>query len=201
MTMFPSIPGWDGIHPAMVQFPIVLLFVAPLFMLISLFARQAWRAWAGSALILMVLGAIGVWLAVASGHAAGQLVDKTPALERAIADHEAFGVQMRTVFTVLTLVFAAFMLLPVMIKKPLSDVARMGLYALFLVVYLGFTLVIGNTASRGGRLVHELAVHAMVGQQTAAVVAEQAAPAVASPRAAPEPPHQPSSQPAAPKAP
>lgn len=164
MMTFPSIPGWDGIHPALVQFPIVLLFVAPLFLFISLFARRAWRVWAGSALLLMVLGSFAAWLAVASGHAAGQLVDKTPALQQAIARHEAFGALTRTVFTALTLVFATLMVLSAAIKKPLPGAARISLHALFLVVYVGCTLAIANTASRGGQLVHELGVHAMVGE-------------------------------------
>jgi uncharacterized membrane protein len=204
MTTFPSIPGWDGIHPAMVQFPIVLLFVAPLFLLISLFARQAWRAWAGSALLLMALGSFAVWLAVASGHAAGQLVDKTPALGPAIADHEAFGVLTRTVFTVLTLVLAALMLLPLALRKPLPGPARISLHALFLVVYLGCTLAIANAASRGGRLVHELGVQAMVvpaGQQAAQVAGEQATPGGGGHLAASDQAPPPPSQPATPTSP
>jgi uncharacterized membrane protein len=170
MTTFPSIPGWDGIHPAIVQFPIVLLFVAPLLLLVSLFARQDWRGWAGSALVLMGLGALAAWFAVASGHAAGQLIDKTPAVAQAIAQHEAFGLQLRTVFTILTLVLAALLLLPAVIHRPLPGAVRIGLHAVFLVVYLACTMVIANTAVRGGRLVHDLGVRAMVeraGQQAA----------------------------------
>ena len=177
MTTFPPIPGWDGIHPAMVQFPIVLLFTAPLLLLVSLFAQRTWRTWAIAALIMMALGSFAAWLAVASGHAAGQLVDKTPVLERAIARHEALGALTRTLFTILTLLFAALLLLPAAIKKPLPTAARASLHAVFLVVYLGCTVAIAGAAYRGGRLVHELGVRAMVDRadQFAVLQAEEQA--------------------------
>jgi uncharacterized membrane protein len=164
MNTFPNLPGWDGIHPAMVQFPIVLLFVAPLFLLVSLFSPRAWRTWAGASLLLMTLGAFTAWLAVATGHAGGQLVDKTPALEQAIARHEALGILTRNVFTALAAVFAVLMLLSAAIKKPLPGAARISLHALFVVVYIGCTLAIVNTAARGGFLVHKMGVQAMIEQ-------------------------------------
>ncbi len=174
---FPTIPSWEGIHPAMVQFPIVLLLLAPLLLLVSLFSRRAWRTWAGASLLVMALGAFATWLAASSGHAGGQLVVKTPELEQAIARHEAFGVMTRNVFSLLTVVYALIMLLPAIIKQQLPAAGRISLHAMFLVVYLGFTLLIGNTAMRGGRLVHEMGVRAMVdrsGQQAALAPEDQA---------------------------
>jgi len=159
---FPSIPGWDGIHPLMVQFAIVLLTVAPLFLLVSLFSQKAWRTWAGGALLLMALGTLASWLAVGSGHAAGQLVDKSGAVAPMLAGHEALGILTRNLFTGLTLVLAGLVFVPAMLKKPLPNPVRIGACALFLVMVLGSTLVIANTADRGGRLVHELGVRAML---------------------------------------
>ncbi len=162
MSTFPSFPGWDGIHPAMVHFPIALLLVTPVLLLVSLFSRQTWKTWAGAALVVMLLGTFAVWLAVASGHAAGQLVDKTQVLEREIGRHEALGVTTRNLFTILTGVFTVLMLLPVVLRRPLPLAARITLHAVFLVVYSGGTLVLANAASQGGRLVHALGVRAMV---------------------------------------
>jgi uncharacterized membrane protein len=164
MNTFPSIPGWDGIHPAMVHFPIALFLVAPILLLVSLLARQAWRTWAGAALVVMVLGTIAAWLTVASGHAAGQIVDKTQDLAREIGRHEALGVTTRNLFTVLTGVFAALMLLPAVLRRSLPLAARVSLHLVFLVVYSGGTLVLANAASQGGRLVHALGVRAMIEQ-------------------------------------
>ena len=182
---FPSIPGWDGIHPAMVQFAIVLLFVAPLLLIVSLFMRQTWRAWAGAFLLIMGVGAFAAWLAVASGHAAGQLVDKTPALERAIAAHESLGLLTRNVFTVLALVFAALLIVEARLRERIGTPLRITINALFLIAYLGCTTFLANTASRGGQLVHEAGIRAMVGQPLATV---SASPETQAPAPTPAPP-------------
>jgi uncharacterized membrane protein len=163
MTWFPAIPGWDGIHPALVHFPIALLLAAPLLLVVSLFAKRSWGAWAGAAWVVMVLGAAAAWLAVGSGHAAGQLVDKTDAMARAIGRHEALGILTRNLFTALALLFAAILLLPAMIRKPIPAPFRITLHSLFLALYLGGTTVLVHAANQGGHLVHERGVRSMVG--------------------------------------
>lgn len=183
--MFPSFPDWDGIHPAMVQFAIVSPWVGALLLLVSLFARQTWRTWAGASLLVMTLGVVASWLAVASGHAAGQLVDKTPAVSQAIARHEALGLQARNLFTLLAVAFAALMLLPTIIHRVFPTAARISVYALFLLVYFGGIVLVASTASQGGRLVHEMGVRAMV--EPAATVAESTAPATEQSPAVAEP--------------
>jgi uncharacterized membrane protein len=146
----------------MVHFPIALLFAAPVLLLASLFAWKSWRAWAGASLVLMVLGSVALWLAAGSGHAAGQLVEKTIVLERAIGAHEALGVTTRNLFTIVTLLFAGLLLVPGIIRKPLPVAVRTSLHAAFLLAYLACTMVLANAASQGGRLVHESGVRAMV---------------------------------------
>jgi uncharacterized membrane protein len=180
MLTFPSIPGWNGMHPVVVQFAVVLLFTAPLLLLLSLFARRSWRTWTGAALLLMGLGSLAAWFAVGTGHAAGQLVDKTPALALAIAQHEALGMLTRTVFTILTLVFGALLLTQSAIRKSVPDAFRISVHAVFLVVYLICALSIANAADRGGRLVHQYGLQAMVereSQQANAVNASAKPPA------------------------
>lgn len=162
MTTFPSIPGWDGLHPVMVHFPIALFLAAPVLLLISLLSRQAWRTWAWAALVLMLIGTVAAWLAVATGHAAGQLVDKTDVLAREILRHRALGVATRDLFTLLTVLFAGLLLLPRLLRRSLPTAARASLQALLLLACLAGTLVVGNAASRGGRLVHTLGVRAML---------------------------------------
>ncbi len=181
MVGFPGLPGWDGIHPAIVMFPVVLLLVTPLLLLASLFARGAWRTWAGAALLTMVLGTLAAWFAVDSGHAAGQLVDKSKALEGAILRHEALGTLVRNVFTLLTLVYAALYLAPLWLRRTVPDALRIGLYAAFLVAFAVATGLVARAADAGGRLVHEHGLQAYV------VAPAAPAPAAATPAEATAP--------------
>jgi type III secretory pathway component EscT len=101
---------------------------------------------------------------VGSGHAAGQLVDKVHGLERSIAQHEGLGIATRNLFTLLTVVWALVMLVPVWRKKPLAPPLRIGVQVAFLACYLVATAVLANTAMQGGQLVHDHGVRAMLGR-------------------------------------
>lgn len=186
MSVFPAIPGWDGIHPAMVHFPIALLLATPVLMLVSLFARSAWRSWATAALVLMAFGTLATWLAAGSGHAAAQLVDKVQGLEQAIGRHEQLGVMTRNVFSLLTLLYAALVLIPALMRKPLPAAWRISVHSVFLAGYLGGALLLANTANQGGHLVHEHGVKAML-EAHALVMPQDAAGATGSAPSAPAP--------------
>lgn len=173
MYGFPALPDWDGVHPVVVHFPVALLTAVPVLLLVSLFARRTWRTWVWSAFTLMVLGTLAAWIAVGSGHAAGQLVDKTGTVAGALAVHEALGVLTRNLFVALTLVFAVFVLVPGRLRRPLPDGVRIAMHAVLLLVIAGATMVLANTSRQGMRLVHTEGVQAMI------------EPAVATPAAAP----------------
>jgi uncharacterized membrane protein len=162
LRWFPAVPGWDGVHPAMVHFPVALLLVAPVLLAISLFMRQSWRGWAWSALVVMVLGTFAAWLAAGSGHAAAQLVDKIQGLESPIGRHEALGLATRNLFTALTLLYALVMLVPLMLKLKVPPVWRITLHAVFLALWIGGAGLLATTADAGGRLVHQFGIRAMV---------------------------------------
>jgi len=190
MNWYPALPGWDGLHPAVVMFPVALLLVTPVLILVSLFSRGAWRSWAGAALVTMALGALAAWFAVGSGHAAGQLVDKTKPLATAILRHEALGVTVRNVFTLLTLLFAVLLLLPMWLKRPLPAPLRITAHAVFLALFVAATGWLAQAADAGGRLVPEQGRRAFVAvapaEETPATPPE-AAPKPAEERATPVP--------------
>ncbi len=48
----PSLPGWDGLHPLVVHFPIALLLVAPVFVVLGLVLPRAGRGFLVGALVL-----------------------------------------------------------------------------------------------------------------------------------------------------
>jgi uncharacterized membrane protein len=175
MNWFPAVPGWDGIHPAMVMFPVALLLVSPLLVVASLVARGAWRTWAAAALVTMALGSLAAWFAVDSGHAAGQLVDKTKELEAVILRHEALGVGVRNLFTLLTLVWGLLVVMPTWIKRPIPAGLRIGVHVLFLAGYVASVGALARAADAGGRLVHQQGVHAMVDAPMAKITPSPAA--------------------------
>lgn len=161
MNAVPPIPNWDGFHPLIVDFAIALLITAPLLVLISFFARRNERPWMGAALLLMALGTVAAWLATGSGHAAATLIERLRGLSGAVTQHEQVAVLSRNLFTALTVIFAALMV-PAFARRPMPTAVAVSLRAVFLVLYLGCTVALGNAAWRGARLVHEYGVHAVV---------------------------------------
>ncbi len=175
MTAFPPLPNWDGFHPLVVDFTIALLVTAPLLVLISVFARRTERPWMGAALLLMALGTVAAWLATGSGHAAATLIERSRELAGPVMQHERLAILTRNLFTLLTLIFAV-LLLPALAKRPLPVPAAISLRVVFLLLYVGCTMVLGNAAWRGARLVHEYGIHAVVpapAGDTAAPVAQR----------------------------
>lgn len=181
LSWYPVPPPWDAVHPALVQFPLALLFAAPLLVAVAVVAGRAWRSWAAAALLLMAAGTFTLWLAASAGHAAGQLVDKTPAIARAIARHEALGLEARGVFTALTAAFALLLGLPLALKRELPARWRTPLLAGFLAAYVACTGVLAHTADAGGRLVHHDGLRAMVGPPDSAVTSAPVVSAETSP--------------------
>jgi uncharacterized membrane protein len=155
------IPAWNGLHPLVVHFPIALLMVAPILIVVALLAKQR-RAFLTSALIVMALGAAGAWLAVATGGAAGQLAERVPGVESLLERHEEMAEGARTVFTVLTLVFGALLVVPWALKREPGRAVRLASHGAFLAVYAGALVYLASTAHQGARLVHEMGVHALI---------------------------------------
>lgn len=162
MPELPPIPDWNGLHPLVVHFPVALLLVAPLFVVIGLVARRHSRALMTAALILMVLGTLGSFVAVSTGEAAGKLAERTPEINAVLEHHEALAERTRLVFSVLTIVFAGLLFGPAILGRQLDRRALVPLTVLFLVVYGAGTTVLANTAHNGGRLVHEFGVRALM---------------------------------------
>jgi uncharacterized membrane protein len=163
MLSIPPLPSWQGIHPLLVHFPIALLLVAPVFIVIGLLRKPERGApFLFAALILMVLGTIGTFLAASSGHAAGELVEGLPQVEGTLDQHEELAQITEIVFSALSLIFAAILFVPRWMKSTANRTISTVLPAVFLIFYAAGAVSLVNTAHQGGRLVHELGVHAQV---------------------------------------
>jgi uncharacterized membrane protein len=164
----PPIPSWNELHPLVIHFPIALLLVAPLFIVIGIIVNPGkGRPFLTAALVLMLLGTAGTFFAIATGEAAGEIVERTPAVSAVLERHEDLAEMTRIVFSVLTLLFAAILLLPRLLKREPSVATARILPLAFLIFYSAGAVILVNTAHNGGRLVHELGVHARITQSNA----------------------------------
>ena len=162
MFQLPPAPTWDGLHPLIIHFPIVLLLIAPLFVVIgAALSPQRSKSFFISALILMVLGTASTFVAIETGEAAGKIASRTPEINRILQQHEQLAERTRLSFSILTLLFAGLLLLPRILKRE-GRMFTAVLPIVFLVIYGGATVLLANTAHNGGRLVHEFGVQALV---------------------------------------
>jgi uncharacterized membrane protein len=163
-TMFqmPPIPTWSGFHPLIVHFPIVLLMIAPLFVVLALLFTSRRQCFLIVAAILMTLGTASSYVSVASGEAAGAVADRTPEINPVLQHHQQLADKVRSSFSVLTVLFLGFLVIPMALRKELSTKVVWGFLLVFLAVYgLGIALL-SNTAHQGGRLVHEFGVQSLM---------------------------------------
>lgn len=161
--MFPPLPlDWSGLHPLIIHFPIALLLVAPLLLILGVALKNGRRAYLVSALVLMVVGTITTYVAVSTGEAAGELAEGVGSVGAMLERHEELAETSRAVFTVLTLLFAALIAVPALMKRELQGPIFYIAHGVFLAAYLGGSVLLANTAHEGGMLVHQAGVRAMV---------------------------------------
>jgi uncharacterized membrane protein len=162
MFIFPPIPSWDALHPLIIHFPIALLLVAPVLVLLGILLAKQGRGLLIAALVVMALGTIGTFIAVATGEAAGELAERTPGVAAVLERHEELAQTTRAIFTALTIVFAGILFVPTILKRGLGRKSATVVSLVFLLFYGVGAVVLANVAHQGGRLVHEYGVRAMM---------------------------------------
>lgn len=158
--MLPPLPTWEGLHPLVIHFPIGVLFVVPLFLLLSFVLKRQEACFLLSGLVLLALGFGSVVVAIITGEAASLVVDMTPEIAAVLERHQDLAETVRNVFGVLTAILAGLVVIRTMFSGLASTRGfRWGLYVFF-VVYLAAMGLLGFAAHQGGVLVHGLGVHA-----------------------------------------
>ena len=171
--MFPPIPSWDGLHPLVVHFPIALLLTAPVLVVMALIWRRHELPLAVAALLIMALGTVSAVVAAQSGEAA-DIAGETSAAEAVLERHEALAEVTQGLFAGLTVLFAAIVFVPRLIRRPMPRPVGVAAGLVFLGLYFAAAVVLANTAHQGGRLVHELGLR---NPAAAGVTADAAPPA------------------------
>ena len=171
MLTLPPIQSWQAIHPLIVHFPIVLLLVAPIFIVIGA-ALKPERSFPYllTALILMTLGTVSAWAAASSGEAAGEAAGMIPSARAVLEQHEDLAELTDLAFSTLTLIFGCIVFIPRFLGRENSRAISTVLPLVFLIFYAAGAVSLANTAHQGGVLVHELGVRAQI--QSGAVAAE-----------------------------
>ncbi len=158
----PPIPGWDGLHPLIIHFPIALLLTVPVLLLLALIISRHAQGLTLAAFTLMLLGTVALLISVSTGEAAAEIAERTPGVNAVLEQHEELAEQVRIVFISLTVIFGLLLLAPVMLRRFYGRGVRMtGLLAMLILALVGDLLIV-KTAHQGGRLVHEYGVHAIV---------------------------------------
>lgn len=177
MTL-PPMPPWEGFHVLVVHFPVALLLVAPLLMLLAMFLRRRMPGFGLAAWIVLLLGTIAAWVAVASGQAAFLDTGEMPDAARAVmVQHGDMGEIVRDVFTGLCLAYGAVLLAPVIFKRVKPGAWSVGGTLVVLAVYAWAAIYLANTAHLGGTLVHQYGIRAALGETATDTAPAAVAPA------------------------
>lgn len=150
-------PDRNGLHALIVHIPIILLLVAPFFVIASVGLPAAKRRpllW--SALTLMVFGTALTFVGVATGEAAMKIVGSAPALKVALEEHQALAETTQELFLMLTSGLAVLMLAPRLPGREIESRMYTALLAIFLLLYATGALFLIHTALQGEHLVREL---------------------------------------------
>ncbi|MQA28489.1 MAG: hypothetical protein GEU82_01445 [Luteitalea sp.] len=137
-------------HPQVVHFAIALVFAGVGFRVLSLTGRAAFSGPAATTLILA--GTIASFLAVQSGTAAHEPVERIPGVRVAVAEHETWGERARNTFVLVSLVELCALTLTWR-QHRLGRAVRLGAAA----IGAAGLIVMFEAAERGGNLVYSYA--------------------------------------------
>jgi uncharacterized membrane protein len=135
---------------------------APLFILLPVVWRSQARGLSLAALLILVMGTTGAFIAVATGDAAEELAEGARSIDRVLHQHEETAEAARNYFLVATIVYAALWAAPLVLRKRFKPGWFAAGSIVIAVACVPGLLILANAAHLGGRLVHELGVHALM---------------------------------------
>jgi uncharacterized membrane protein len=175
-------------HPLVVHFPIALLLFAAVFVVLAIIVPKRGWWFSVSALILLIGGTAGAFVAVSTGEAARDVVEEgEDEMFEVMQEHEDVVEQARNVFVALTIVYAGIVFLPVVARSLQSWKFAMPANLVFLAALMGANMLLASGAHLGGRLVHEFGVKSALAPEGEAAASEDEAEATEAETEAQEP--------------
>lgn len=147
MTEIPEFLRTEVYHPLSVHFPIVLLIMAALFKLIGLWSSKI--TWSHGGRFLLILGVIGIWIAIYTGDLADGIVSRQLCDPTILKGHENYAYITAWIFTA-GLALEILMNIIGTLKKKIFHV----LVVLLLLSGSGFLIYVGHL---GAELVYQQA--------------------------------------------
>ena len=166
--LVPPLPPPEGWHPLIVHFPIALLMIAPILVIVGLFGKKCIMAWWGAASILLIVGSICAWIATYTGGlsvkadlvaaAMAMNPDASKAIQETLREHAELAEATRNIFTMVSLMFGAFVGFIMVTKRELNRAATAGITVAFLVLWGFGAYKLTETGHLGATLVHKYQV-------------------------------------------
>ncbi|OGX19930.1 MAG: hypothetical protein A2Y04_04100 [Omnitrophica WOR_2 bacterium GWC2_45_7] len=137
-----------------VHFPIALFFTAPLFIVLGLTFERLSKAFYAASLLLMGLGMLTLFLSISTGEAASETLNLLPDALETLEAHDRLNLQCRFVFSILTGIWAVYVLSFSRLNKVFSRKIHIVILLSFLLIYSYGLLILLSAAHQGGKLVH-----------------------------------------------
>ena len=151
---------WGAMHPLLIHFPIVLLIIAPVFLLVGLFLKGHRLAIYACALALILLGTASLYIAASSGETAAEGLTQMNADALATFEkHYELAELTEKIFLALSLIACVLFILYYRAHQNLSQGLQMSAALTFLGLYTLGLIFMLNAAHYGGELVHHHSIH------------------------------------------
>lgn len=154
--------NWGGLHPLIVHFPIVLLFIAPIFILVGLARKESLKSLLTIACVIMILGTFSIFLAVHTGETAAEHLAANPDYVPTLDKHYHLGEQARLFFSILTGLLIAYLIFYQKLVSKFSQRTHTIIISIYLILYAISLLVLFNAAHYGGKLVHKYGIKSTI---------------------------------------